>query len=174
MQRCSESVSGTGLTILSLSCKLVSGLNQYSTSELRLQQEWLLEFCMGRVDEGVAGWNVEDGEVAGQIGSNAPRANPIPGEIRELLLDSVAGLTSSPGSLIDLYVYFDCNLGCATHPFETLVRFLAKHVFPDATPGGPLTMPTHQLLCLDALLAFLKNMYDRRGDVGDSLSIDGK
>jgi hypothetical protein len=172
MQRCSEGVSGTGLSVLSLACKLVSGLNGCIGSEVRLQGEWVIDFCMGRVDEGVVGWNVEDGEVAGQVGANVVRPNPIHGEVRELLLDCVAGLARDPGALTELYVYFDCNVGIATHPYESLVLFLAKHVFPDATPGGPVTMPTHQLVCLDALLGFMKNMFDRRGDVVD-LAING-
>lgn len=168
-------MSGISVTLFSLSLKLSTSLFLSCPQHLRLQQEWFLDFCMNRLDSGVVGWNVEDGTISAMptmedaysqpsIQQSRQQA-PLSGEFRELILESICQLVCVPGSLVDMYVHFDCNMTCMSHPFEVLVRFLAKHVFPDATPGGPVTMPMHQLLCLDTLLLYLKNVYDRRNEI---------
>lgn len=83
-------------------------------------------------------------------------------EIRELALESISQLSRIPSFMVDLYVHADGDLKCQSHLFENTVKFLCRHVFPDATPGGPVTTTSHQLLCLDSLLFFLKHMVDRR------------
>ncbi|KAJ3261296.1 GDP/GTP exchange factor for ARF, partial [Borealophlyctis nickersoniae] len=71
-------------------------------------------------------------------------------------------LIRSPSFLTDLYVNYDGNLSSQTHLFESLIRFLAKHTLPDATPAGPVTTPTHQILCLDGLLLFVSVLAERK------------
>jgi brefeldin A-resistance guanine nucleotide exchange factor 1 len=45
--------------------------------------------------------------------------------------------------------------------FDNLIRFLARHSFPDATYGGPVSSLAHQALCLDSILVFLTQVAER-------------
>ncbi|KAJ3227008.1 GDP/GTP exchange factor for ARF [Clydaea vesicula] len=164
--------SSATLNLLGLTLKLITALLQTCREHLKLQQEWLLDWIMMRLDSGVVGWDVEEGYIGDGNMNDGGYGNPheklisnkggvVVGEVRDLLLECISQLVRIPNFMADLYVYFDGDLSCQSHLFENLVRFLSKHVFPDATPGGPVTTLSHQLLCLDSLLVFLKQIVDK-------------
>lgn len=123
---------------------------------------------MTKLDSGLVGWDVEEiinkkslDRVAQQQQS-LPDKGILVGEVREMILECLGQFSRIPTFMVDLYVYCDGDLSCQTHLFENLMRFLAKNVFPDATPGGPVTNSCHQSITVDSLLYFLKHMLDRR------------
>ncbi|KAJ3127915.1 GDP/GTP exchange factor for ARF [Nowakowskiella sp. JEL0407] len=83
------------------------------------------------------------------------------GEVRELILETLGQFARNPSFFVELYFNYDGDMLCTTHLFEELIRFVCKHSFPDATPGGPATYPIHQSICVDILLLYLKHVADR-------------
>jgi Sec7-like guanine-nucleotide exchange factor len=139
------------------------------------QQEWFLHLVIKSCESGVIGWNIEDWATSGDTFSNdelllnTKTDNParggkgvLVGEIRELYLETVLQLCRKPSFFTDLYLNHDGNMNSKSHLFDKLLRFFAKFSFPDITPGGALTNSTHQNLCIDGLLIFLRNIVERR------------
>ncbi|TPX41417.1 hypothetical protein SeMB42_g05585 [Synchytrium endobioticum] len=178
--------SVSSLTLLSLVLKVISSMFLSAREYLRLQQEWFLGWLMQRVDGGVVGWDVGDWQtdfdesarennggprMTGSLSSRDRTSNStslrggsliLVGEVRELLLETLVQMTRQPTFFADLYVNYDGDMLSQYDLYEEIIRFLSKHSFPDATPGGPVTTSTHQALALEGLLLFLHQLVDRR------------
>ncbi|KAI9005729.1 hypothetical protein DFJ74DRAFT_691912 [Hyaloraphidium curvatum] len=164
------------LTVLQLTLRCLAGLFATARGELKGQYGWLVTSVISRGDQGVVAWDVEGGtgssepEEAKASGSGPVpiRAShtvfPVTGEVRELLLETLLQFARVPSFAAELWVNFDGDPSSPGHLFEDAFKFLSRHGFPDVTPGGPVTTPIHQSLCLDSLLLFLKHMVERRGD----------
>ncbi|KAI8908816.1 hypothetical protein DFJ77DRAFT_433654 [Powellomyces hirtus] len=158
--------STTSISILSLSLQCFTRLLQTSPQHLKLQQEWFLKWVIERLDAGVATWDIEDWDKRDpakdiwhhQEATPQQRGMPVTGEVRELILESLAQLCQMPSFAVELYINYDCDMERPTHLYEDLVTFLAKHSFPDLTPGGLVTSPSHQSICFDTLLILLHHM----------------
>ncbi|KAJ3208352.1 GDP/GTP exchange factor for ARF [Dinochytrium kinnereticum] len=175
------------LTLFSLTLRVVTSLFQTARLHLKLQLEWLLEWIMARVNAGVVSWDVEEYSLNGnpsQVASGTERDPPskllhrdsmssmssqasmmnssskeiIVPEVRELLLETFVQFFKNPSFAAELWVNYDGDMGVQGHLLEEVIRFLSKHSFPDATPGGPAASVLHQTLCLDSILLFLKNI----------------
>ncbi|KAJ3153537.1 GDP/GTP exchange factor for ARF [Geranomyces variabilis] len=161
--------STTSTNILSLSLQCVVRLLQTCIQHLKQQQEWFLQWIIERLDSGVATWDTEDWEKRDMTkdsmqrvhGAPPQRGLPVSGEVRELILDALAQLCQMPNFAVELYINYDCDMDRRSHLYEELVTSLAKHSFPDLTPGGPLTTFSHQALCFDSLLMLLHHMVAR-------------
>ncbi|KAJ3154852.1 GDP/GTP exchange factor for ARF [Geranomyces michiganensis] len=172
--------STTSTTILSLSLQCIIRLLQTCSQHLKQQQEWFLQWAMERLDSGVATWDTEDWEKRDMSkdstqrvqGASQQRGLPVSGEVRELILDALAQLFQMPNFAVELYINYDCDMDRRAHLYEELVTSLAKHSFPDLTPGGPVTTSSHQALCFDSLLMLLHHMVARtaRGRNGPTSS----
>ncbi|TPX61513.1 hypothetical protein PhCBS80983_g01054 [Powellomyces hirtus] len=162
--------STTSISILSLSLQCFTRLLQTSPQHLKLQQEWFLKWVIERLDAGVATWDIEDWDKRDpakdiwhhQEATPQQRGMPVTGEVRELILESLAQLCQMPSFAVELYINYDCDMERPTHLYEDLVTFLAKHSFPDLTPGGLVTSPSHQSICFDTLLILLHHMVERK------------
>ena len=165
------------LTVLQLTLRCLAGLFATARAELRSQYEWMVGSVIQRGDQGVVAWDVEgraieqEDRVSKEKEKDGPivvRAGhtifPVTGEVRELLLESLLQLARAPTFAAELWINYDGDMGSPAHLLEDAVKFLSRHGFPDVTPGGPVTTPIHQSLCLDGLLLFLKHMVERRGD----------
>ncbi|KAI8799312.1 hypothetical protein BJ742DRAFT_884663 [Cladochytrium replicatum] len=117
---------------------------------------------------------------ANSPGASAPRtftqvrnalATIMVGEVREVVLDCLVQLSRSADFHTELYVNYDGDLDSEVNLFEDLIRFLCKHSFPDATPGGPATTPAHQTQCLDAILLYLGQVVERQGAGGSAKKV---
>ncbi|KAI8832005.1 hypothetical protein BC829DRAFT_449182 [Chytridium lagenaria] len=180
------------LTLFGLTLRVVVSLFQTSRMHLKLQMEWLLEWIMARVNAGVVSWDVEEYSTNGvsqsavsdreqmmrsshrdstsSLGSQAgvglsAKAIVVP-EVRELLLEAMFQLFKNSSFAAELWINYDGDMAIQGHLFEEVIRFLSKHSFPDATPGGPVTSVLHQTLCLDTLLLFLKNIISHSREPG--------
>ncbi|KAJ3194456.1 GDP/GTP exchange factor for ARF [Irineochytrium annulatum] len=172
-----QSPPSTGtLTLFTLTLRVITCLFQTARVHLKLQLEWLLEWIMTKVNAGVAGWDVEDFTSNGSQ-SDSPAREPsasgpgvgkgvVVAEVRELLLETMVQFFKNPTFATELWQNFDGDLLFPGHMFEEVIRFLSKHSFPDVTPGGPVTTLTHQTLCLDALLIFLKSIAEGQSEGG--------
>jgi Sec7-like guanine-nucleotide exchange factor len=129
-------------------------------------------------ESGVVSWNIEDWATPSDSfesddnSQNKPRAHAVRsskgvlvGEIRELYLETVCQLCRESTFFTDLYLNHDGNINSKSHLFDSIIRFFAKFSFPDITAGGALTNSTHQNLCIDGILIFLKSLTDRRQHV---------
>lgn len=153
------------LTVLQLTLRCLAGLFATSREELKCQYEWMVGSVMSRGDQGVVAWDFEGTPDKPADGVAKLHATfPVTGEVRELLLESLLQFARRPSFAAELWINFDGDFGSPGHLFEETVKFLCRHGFPDITPGGPVTTPIHQTLCLDGLLLFLKHMVERRGD----------
>ncbi|KAJ3076852.1 GDP/GTP exchange factor for ARF [Podochytrium sp. JEL0797] len=97
--------------------------------------------------------------------SNVAGRNVLVAEVRELLLETMVQCCRIPGFFTELWVNFDGDDGCQGNLYEEVVRFLCKHAFPDATPGGPVTMINHQIQCVDGLMLLLRHISDRKSTI---------
>ncbi|KXS16367.1 Sec7-domain-containing protein [Gonapodya prolifera JEL478] len=172
------------LTLLQSALRCAGSLFTFARSELKVQWSFLLDFLMNQCESGVVGWDVgEWGQSAGRQSTvstpaaevtgdrrMAPTRWPITGEVRELILESFVQYARLPTFFSELYLNFDCDLYSPNHPFEDVIKFLAKHSFPDATPGGPVTSLTHQILCIEALILFLSSLVRRIGMMNDGVN----
>lgn len=164
------------LTVLQLTLRCLAGLFGTARGELRCQYEWMVGSVIQRGDQGVVAWDVEGkapeeqaqekdkekhAEMTFKLGH---AAFPVTGEVRELLLETLLQFARAPTFAAELWLNYDGDLGSPGHLLEESVKFLSRHGFPDVTPGGPVTTPIHQSLCLDGLLLFLKHMVERRGE----------
>jgi golgi-specific brefeldin A-resistance guanine nucleotide exchange factor 1 len=94
------------------------------------------------------------------------------GEVRDLLLETLAQLSRHPGFMVDLYTNYDCDINCE-NLFERLVDFLTKGVYP--LRGGIDSQLQHQnsqYLCLELLLSFVNDMAMRHETVRHSFIVD--
>ncbi|KAI8823734.1 uncharacterized protein EV422DRAFT_618537 [Fimicolochytrium jonesii] len=169
--------SATTTRILSLSLSCITTLFQSAPQQLKLQQEWYLNWAMERLNVGIASWDIEEWErkrpdrpddfrqsAASAAGQAAQRRElPIGGEARDLILESLSQLCHVPSFAVELYVNYDCAMDRPVDLHEDLVKLLAKHSLPDLTPGGPVTHTSQQGICFDALLALLQHMVERKG-----------
>ncbi|KAL5490206.1 GEA2 [Sanghuangporus weigelae] len=90
-----------------------------------------------------------------------PAIAPAKGETKELMLETLNQIARYPGFMVDLFVNYDCDVNCEDL-FEKLVNFLTKGVYGLPTAGPrDLAQQSSQLLCLDLLLEFIKDMCDR-------------
>ncbi|KAJ3094625.1 GDP/GTP exchange factor for ARF [Phlyctochytrium planicorne] len=141
---------------------------------------------MAKVNAGVVSWDVEEytnaqptsplqgdresrlthrdstSSISSQstLASNSAKAVIVP-EIRELLLETLSQFFKNPSFAIELWMNYDGDVGIQSHLFEEVIRFISKHSFPDATPGGPVTSVLHQSLSFDTLLLFLNGIVTR-------------
>ncbi|KAJ3033358.1 GDP/GTP exchange factor for ARF [Rhizophlyctis rosea] len=160
--------NATGLAIITLTLRVVTSLLQTAREHLKLQQEWFLNWVMARVNSDVAVWDIEEWhQGAGEVREvkQQQKGGIVVGEVRELLLESLVQLSRMPTFMTNLYVNYDGNNDSQSHMFEEFMHFAAKHSFPDATPGGPVTTLTHQNLCLDILLMFLNTLVERKSAI---------
>ncbi|KAJ3296061.1 GDP/GTP exchange factor for ARF [Rhizoclosmatium sp. JEL0117] len=177
--------SSNNMTLLSYILRVLLTLFQTSRHYLKFQFEYFLDWIMSKVDAGVVSWDVnetalssrsENGETirpssvtgtnrvsVASIGQqNVAGRNVLVAEARELLLETMVQCCRIPGFFTELWVNFDGDEGCRGNLYEEVVRFLSKHTFPDATPGGPVTMINHQVQCVDGLMLLLKHIWERR------------
>ncbi|KAI9208547.1 uncharacterized protein BJ171DRAFT_489303 [Polychytrium aggregatum] len=181
--------SATTLSILNVTLRVIVALFQTEREHFKVQQEWLLQWLMSKVDNGLVGWmNIDDlKDDASQVatGSRSSVADRSPsvlglqktgilvGEVRELVLDTILQLSYYPHFMTELYINYDADLLSARHLFEELMWFLARNSFPDMTPNGPITAVTHQIICFDTLLMFIKHLVDRRNVIDVSSHPEG-
>ncbi|KAJ1334409.1 hypothetical protein BSLG_007564 [Batrachochytrium salamandrivorans] len=145
------------------------------------QQQWLIQYLIQKCYSGIVGWNIEDwampsgsfhnysrpqGDSSPLSGSGRFGNQIIVGEVRELYLETLLQLSRSSSFFVNIYIYYDSDIKSSSHLFEELIGFLSKSSFPDVTPGGPVTSATHQALCFDGLLIFLRRLVDRRNTIG--------
>ncbi|KAJ3113573.1 GDP/GTP exchange factor for ARF [Phlyctochytrium bullatum] len=176
------------LTLFSLTLRVVMSLFQTARTHLKLQLEWFLEWIMSKVNAGVVTWDVDDNNNGNQtpqpqterelprlqhrdstsslgsqniVGGNMGGRAPIAPEIRELLLEAMVQFFKNPTFPAELWINYDGDLHIQGHLFEEVIRFLSKHSLPDATPGGPVSSVLHQVLCLDSIIMFLRNIISR-------------
>ncbi|KAJ3048959.1 GDP/GTP exchange factor for ARF, partial [Rhizophlyctis rosea] len=159
--------TATGLMIITLTLRVMTSLLQTAREHMKLHQEWLLTWIMTKANSGVAVWDIEEwhqgpGEDVRPALTQQQKGGIVVGEVRELLLECLAQLCRVPTFTANLYVNYDGDQECQSHLFEEFMQFAAKHSFPDATPGGPVTTITHQTLCLDMLLMYLNAIVDRK------------
>ncbi|KAI8618119.1 hypothetical protein BC830DRAFT_1110414 [Chytriomyces sp. MP71] len=186
--------SSNNMTLLSLTLRILSSLFQTSRHYLKFQFEYFLDWIMTKVNSGVVGWDVGDASNEGvlsmanndpdrpsSVASITSRAsvvsptssgslngagrNVLVAEARELLLETMVQCCRIPGFFTELWVNFDGDSQCHGNLYEEVVRFLSKHTFPDATPGGPVTTSNHQVLCVDGLLLLLRHIAERKSGV---------
>ncbi|KAJ3135959.1 GDP/GTP exchange factor for ARF [Physocladia obscura] len=93
---------------------------------------------------------------------NGAGRNILVSEARELLLETMVQCCRIPGFFTELWVNFDGDAGCQGNLYEEVVRFLSKHAFSDATPGGPVSLITHQIIAIDGLLLLLSHISERK------------
>ncbi|KIM57067.1 hypothetical protein SCLCIDRAFT_1219736 [Scleroderma citrinum Foug A] len=90
-----------------------------------------------------------------------PLVQPARGETRDLMLETLSQVSRHPGFMVDLYTNYDCDINC-DNLFERLVEFLTKGVYPLQNSSVSEAQQLHsQFLCLDILLAFVKEMAAR-------------
>ncbi|KAJ3412584.1 GDP/GTP exchange factor for ARF [Chytridiales sp. JEL 0842] len=179
--------STSSLTLLTLTIQVLTALFQTSRENLKYQFEWFLDWIMNKVNAGIVTWDIDeasssevDTEKRSSTASttspsssstqsrSGPTRNIIIGEARELLLETLAQFFRIPTFGAELLVNFDGDLNSRHNLYEETVRFITKHAFPDATPGGPATTSVHQTICIDTILMFLRHLVER----GRSASVE--
>ncbi|KAI9341953.1 hypothetical protein BDR26DRAFT_859844 [Obelidium mucronatum] len=161
--------SSNNMTLLSMTLRVLTALFQTSRHFLKFQFEYFLNWIMSKVDAGVVSWDVTDIQnnttsTPEQVNAqqNVAGRNVLVAEARELLLETMVQCCRIPGFFTELWVNFDGDGQCQGNLYEEVVRFLSKHTFPDATPGGPVTMINHQVQCVDGLMLLLKHLSERK------------
>ncbi|KAI8838851.1 hypothetical protein BJ741DRAFT_562615 [Chytriomyces cf. hyalinus JEL632] len=195
--------SSNAMTLLSSTLRVLTSLFQTSRIYLKFQFEFFLDWIMTKVNTGVLSWDVGDANDASSTSSPSDKAasssdvtasrgsvvvspsvssaaaaagrNVLVAEARELLLETMVQCARIPGFFTELWVNFDGEVGCRGNLYEEIVRFLSKHTFPDATPGGPVTTIHHQVLCVDGLLLLLRRIAEGKSNesrLSDNSSVD--
>lgn len=172
--------SWQSVTLISYVLRTLAALFNTLGEHLIAQQEWFISLVISSCESGVVGWNMEDcatpsdsfentDESASKsekhhrhLNNNRHGKDVLVGEIREIYLETIVQLCRDPSFFTNLYLNHDGNINSKTHLFDKLLRFFSKFSFPDVTPGGAQTNSTHQNLCMDAVLIFLRCLVERR------------
>lgn len=169
------------ISLIHQALKALCSLFRTNRVHLKYQMDWFIMWCIKSVDSGLLCWNIEDwmgpigSENNSQNGKNEVLGLPqkreiLIGEIREMILANLHmvlfnnlnnKLILDDTFLLDLYVNYDGDMDMENNLYDNLMRFLAKHSFPDATYGGPVSSLPHQALCLDSILLFLNQVVER-------------
>ena len=134
------------MTLVTLTLRVVSCLFITAREHLKLQLEWLLDWIMSRINNGLVCWDVDD-LTPSSIGLTSPETRSLTSrgdhrhstnstlstlssvvvvaEIRELLLETLIHFLRIPSFAAELYVNYDGNLKSRNF-FEEIIKFLCK------------------------------------------------
>ncbi|PFH49117.1 hypothetical protein AMATHDRAFT_148392 [Amanita thiersii Skay4041] len=176
--------------VLQSSLRTISTMFETMREHLKLQQELFLAFTIDRLAQPViqhgkgtlySGQGKKgsytssprpgtpasvslDGESENEKGnalSSRILVAPARGELRDLILETLAHVSRYPSFMVDLYTNYDCDVNCE-NLFERLIDFLTKSVYPNYHIAiHDAQRINAQYLCLDLLLAFVNDMAAR-------------
>ncbi|KAL4065359.1 hypothetical protein V8B97DRAFT_2022848 [Scleroderma yunnanense] len=172
--------------ILQASLRTIATLFETMRPHLKLQQELFLTFTIDRLaipslpklntikkpqtnsprpgtpsTPVLAPVNTDPDPENGSPSPSRPLVQPARGETRDLMLETLSQVSRHPSFMVDLYTNYDCDINC-DNLFERLVEFLTKGVYPLQNSSMSEAQQLHsQFLCLDILLAFVKDMATR-------------
>ena len=78
-------------------------------------------------------------------------------EAREAMVESISALVRIPSFMAELFRNYDCEVD-RSDLCEDMVGLLSRNAFPDSATWSTTNVPP---LCLDALLTFVQNIYNR-------------
>lgn len=181
-------------SVLQLALRTISTMFDCLRKKLKLQQELFLAFTMDRLAPPIipGGKNKAlQSAAAKRSNTSSPRpgtpgtpmlpppendqgeksaptrilVTPARGETRDLVLETLSLFSRYPSFMVDLFVNYDCDINCE-NLFERLLEFLTKSVYPSEAAYSVTQQQNVQYLCLEMLLAFVKDMASRAtGDV---------
>ncbi|EIW72629.1 hypothetical protein TREMEDRAFT_41874 [Tremella mesenterica DSM 1558] len=98
---------------------------------------------------------------------------PVPGETKELMLETLSQIALRPSFMVDCWTNFDCSTE-SENIFERLISFLTRGVYPSGPPKADGSthifegLENTQLLSLEILLTYVASMASRLEHGGES------
>lgn len=170
-------------TILTYSLRTINALFATMREHLKLQYELFLTFLLDRLAPtfpiALEPWNEEKKDDT--LNPTAPGPPPPPppppmpksserapahGEMREMILETLALLLGNPETMVELWANYDCDVDCE-NMFERVIGFLCRSVYASHPSSQAGIQDGTQLLAVDILLDFVSSMAARQSNEQD-------